>query len=344
MNGHTPPSGGQHYINGVLQSSRSYTIPREPVKFNLNALERVCLLDLDGFREYGDQYGKGEERYYYADHGSNILAVAHLDSVSQHKHFVRAKVADEIIVYNAQLDDRLGAYIILELLPSLGIQCDILLTNGEETGRTTAKHFEPPADKVYDWMFSFDRAGTDVVMYQYETPKYAQLLRESDFTVGKGSFSDIGALGFLGCAGFNFGCGYAEYHSKLAHVKLSDTAQMIQSFVHFYTEHHEEHLVYEPVSSSFKGSGHGGTSAGGAWVSDYGDDWGGERFLAGSRDSRHDDKEYCNMHHGRVDTEDYMYGEACCYNCYRNALLATIKMCKDDLANAKIEENVDTTP
>lgn len=341
MNGYTPHSGG-HHNNSVLPSSRAYTIPREPVKFDLGALEKVCLLDLDDFKEYGYQYGKGEERYYYADHGSNILAVAHLDSVSQYKHFVRAKVADEVIVYNAQLDDRLGAYIILELLPKLGIQCDILLTNGEEVGRSTAKHFEPPADKVYDWMFSFDRMGRDVVMYQYETPKYAQLLRESDFIVAKGSFSDIGALGFLGCAGFNVGCGYADYHSKLAHVKLSDTAYMIQSFVHFYNAHHEEHLAYEPTSSSFKGTGYSGPSRG-EW--DYGDDWGGERFLAGSRASRHDDgKEYCAMHHGRVETEDYVYGEACCYECYRKALVATAKMCRDDLVDAKLEENADATP
>ena len=50
------------------------------------------------------------------------------------------------MVHSGALDDRLGAYIILDLLPKLGINVDVLLTVGEEQGRSTANFFAPLGD------------------------------------------------------------------------------------------------------------------------------------------------------------------------------------------------------
>lgn len=298
-------------------------IPRPKIKFRLPTMERICLMPFEGFSAFGDLHGeKPDEQYYYKDNGSKILAVAHLDSVQRYKHFVVAEVADETIIYNAQLDDRLGAYLILDLLPRYGVKADILLTTGEESGRSTAKFFKPPEGRQYNWIFSFDRMGTDVVMYDYETVELAKLLRESGCTVSKGSFSDIGCLYELKAAGFNFGCGYEDYHSKLAHVALSDTANMVQQFLHFYRAHRNTYLEHTPKKHAYTGSGRG------AYGVDWGDwesDWRKTSAYTGWSASQKslplaDNREYCLMHNGWVEPEQFVYSQDVCYDCFRVSL------------------------
>jgi hypothetical protein len=134
-------------------------------------------------------------------------------------------------VFCPSLDDRLGVYLLSELLPLLGVKFDLLLTDGEERGCSTARWFVPP--RRYNWMFSFDRAGTDVVMYQYDSPANRRLLHRAGFRVGLGSYSDIADLWFLGCAGFNFGCGYHRQHKPDCFADLGETSEMVGRFVRF---------------------------------------------------------------------------------------------------------------
>ena len=187
-----------------------------------------------------------ENFYAFKDNGSNILAVAHLDTVGlahqRAAHFVDTEAGP--VVFSRALDDRLGAYIILILLPALGITCDVLLTTGEESGRSTAAFFEPP--KQYDWIIEFDRGGTDVVMYQYDDQATSDLVEECGAVVGEGIFSDICYLEFLGVKGFNWGVGYRDYHGPRAHAYLDDTFTMVAKFLKFHAAnagsylHHEE--------------------------------------------------------------------------------------------------------
>src|SRR5688572_4953131 len=156
--------------------------------------------------------------YIYQNNNSRILGVAHLDTVLSMNHFYRLKVNQDQIVLNAQLDDRLGAYTLLHLLPSMGLKYDLLLTEGEEMGLSTAAHFK--TDKQYNWMFSFDRKGTDVVMYQYESKPLTAALESSKFKIGIGSFSDIAFLDHLGCKGFNVGTGYHGEHSTMCYANM----------------------------------------------------------------------------------------------------------------------------
>jgi len=86
-------------------------------------------------------------------------------------------------LYHNAVDNRLGVYLGMELLPSLGIGVDLLLTTGEEEGYSTAALFR--TRKRYHWMFSFDRKGEDVVLYQYERPSLVATLREAGFAVGR---------------------------------------------------------------------------------------------------------------------------------------------------------------
>lgn len=171
----------------------------------------------------------------YRDNGADILAVAHLDSVCDTNHFNVVTIKEEKCVLNAQLDDRLGVYLLLDYLPQLGIKYDILLTEGEEVGRSTAKWFE--TSKKYNWMFQFDRAGCDVVLYDYETDIVCEMLEAENWDVGVGSFSDICSLEHLGTVGINFGCGYQNNHSKMAYAFVGDILYDVKRFVKFYNRH-----------------------------------------------------------------------------------------------------------
>lgn len=172
--------------------------------------------------------------YAYRDNGASVLAVAHLDTVAdaatRAAHFVKTEAGT--VVYSRALDDRLGAYVILDLLPRLGITCDWLLTTGEEIGQSTAQYFDAP--KAYDWIIEFDRGGTDVVMYQYDDDDTRELVIAAGATVGEGSFSDIAYLEHLGVKAFNWGIGYRDYHGARAHAYLADTFAMIERFRAFY--------------------------------------------------------------------------------------------------------------
>jgi hypothetical protein len=164
-------------------------------------LNRILDLPIDAFFQYGKPTQTPEGIYFFKDQGAKILAVAHLDTVQKPS---KLKQKHEIIRHNC-LDDRLGAYLLIETLPLWGVKFDLLLTEGEEHCASTAAYFEPP--RQYNWIFSFDRAGTDVVTYQYDSQKIKKLLIENNFTPSFGSYSDICVLDHLGCKGFNFGTG-----------------------------------------------------------------------------------------------------------------------------------------
>lgn len=218
--------------------------------FDRAELRRICEMPE---REFASHYRLGTYRveqvgadfYCYQDNGSNILAVAHLDTVAYTTdrgcQFVDTEAGP--VVFSRALDDRLGAYIILDLLPKLGIVCDVLLTVGEESGQSTARFFDSP--KSYNWMIEFDRGGTDVVLYQYDDKETAALVEATGATVGDGIFSDISVLDHLDCKGFNWGVGYRDYHGPRSHAFLDDTFEMLEYFVLFHADNADEYLFHD---------------------------------------------------------------------------------------------------
>lgn len=184
--------------------------------------------------------------YHFRDNGSTVLAVAHLDTVvdpDRRAPRFRNTQSGPYVVSGA-LDDRLGAYVILGLLPKLGVSCDQLLTVGEEDGESTAEFFKP--DKDYDWIIEFDRSGTDVVMYQFEDEPCRKLVEASGARMGKGSFSDIAYMEHLDVKAFNWGAGYrGDYHSERGYAYLSDTFAMTAKYLRFHEQNAGSTLLHE---------------------------------------------------------------------------------------------------
>jgi hypothetical protein len=211
--------------------------------YRQDKLANICTLPEYKFgRAFGMQTVKVTQRwphdyYHFRDNGARVLAVAHLDTVvpgnRRAPRFRATKNGPRIT--SGALDDRLGAYVILHLLPALGVTCDWLLTVGEESGQSTAEFFK--ADKDYDWIIEFDRGGTDVVMYQYEDRASQQAVEASGATVGNGSYSDIAYLEHLSVKAFNWGVGYrGDYHSEKGYAYLNDTFAMVAKYLRFHAQ------------------------------------------------------------------------------------------------------------
>lgn len=250
--------------------------------FGPEDLRRICQMDERDFAAAYDMKTIKVDQpdpsnfYNFRDNGSDILAVAHLDTVS--KPGARGcnflNTSGGTVVYSRALDDRLGAYTILDVLPRLGLEFDVLLTVGEETGQSTAQFFDAP--KQYNWVIEFDRGGTDVVMYQYEDFEVREMVKDSGAKVGEGIFSDICYLDHLGVKAFNWGIGYQDYHSARSHAYLDDTFGMIAKFMEFhdaqadtYMPHYDDGDYYYGRTSSSIYSQYDNDKELQAWLQDH---------------------------------------------------------------------------
>lgn len=188
---------------------------------------------------------------------AKVLAVVHMDTALGMKEPIFAPTG----VISAALDDRLGAYTILWELGHLPY--DVLLTTGEEIGRSSAQYFRP-AEHAYNWIFSFDRRGTGAVLYQYETDKTVGLLEKVDVRVETGSFSDISYMGHLGVSGINFGVGYNGEHSHKCSARYEDIRTCVNNFRRFWSLFQNKRLTH--TEERWSRYGRGGYNA-------YADGW-----------------------------------------------------------------------
>lgn len=222
--------------------------------FDRKALREALLMPESKF---ADRYGlttvrvpqrKPADFYLFGDNGASkrdgALFVAHLDTVARKRTCAFSETAAGLICHSTALDDRLGAYIGLHLLPALGIATDILLTTGEETGESTAAFFETAGR--YGHIIEFDRGGTDAVLYQYETPAMRDLLETAGWDVGLGSFSDVSYLEHLETVAFNVAAGYRDYHGPRAHAWLEDTFASVAKYLDLHALIDGEHLPHFP--------------------------------------------------------------------------------------------------
>jgi hypothetical protein len=209
---------------------------RVPIKMDLAALRRRCKSSITSIFDWLESEGgkiEGRKGYQHGflDRGSKVLAVAHLDFVGSKVWFDVAKVSGQHWVMCPSLDDRLGVYTILDFLPSVGIEVDILLTENEERGMSTAKDFT--TRKKYNWIVEFDRKGTDVVTYCYTWPKG---VLEEYFKKGFGSYSDIADLDWMGCKAMNVGVGYHNEHTDYSFFVVEEWASQMRKFLRFYRD------------------------------------------------------------------------------------------------------------
>lgn len=181
----------------------------------------------DDFKKVNCNYS---QHYFFKDNNSNVLAVAHLDTVQPDDWYY----IQNNILYSPVTDDRMGVYVLLYMLPRLGVNVDILLTIGEESLNSSAQFFY--TEKQYNWMFSFDRKGEDVVTYSYHNEKFENALLKNGFRFGLGSYSDIVELEQLDCCGVNIGTGFFNYHDLDGYVDLKMLMRQVLRFRNFYNE------------------------------------------------------------------------------------------------------------
>ncbi len=214
---------------------------------------------------------KGKE-YAFQNNSSKILAVAHCDVVERvvkQKHFAIAQLTHDTLIYSTALDDRLGVFTILEVLPALGIKVDVLLTKGEEIGKSTAEAFV--TSKNYNWIVEFDRKGTDAVVYKYGS--WRSTIGDY-FKGGYGSFSDICELEHLGCCGVNVGVGYHDEHTSYCCMSVPEYREQLCRFVTFYhaeKDVHYPHTKYVAPASTYNSWGKNSWAKGRRWRSGYWD-------------------------------------------------------------------------
>lgn len=163
--------------------------------------------------------------------GAKILAVAHIDFLASG---VVHSVSKRRIVSSA-LDDRAGVYIVMDLLPKMGILADVLLTDNEEMGQSTIKDLGISMLEPYNWLVQFDRRNEGAVHYGYK--EMAPLLEKHFPSVEFGAFSCIAAIEACSpvCA-FNVGVGYSQEHSERCELSGKVLHRQMSRFLAFYTE------------------------------------------------------------------------------------------------------------
>ena len=200
-------------------------------------LSEVCKMEKKEFRPFGKTIENPLGELIFQDNNAPILGVAHLDSVS-YQEPVFVKQNKGIFIICPQLDDRLGVWTLL----NLKFNCDILLTDCEETGKSTGQFFHP--EKQYNWIFSFDRGGTDAVTYDYWGDKWDALIAQY-YQIGWGSFSDICFMEHLGCKGVNVGIGYYKQHTLLCHASIERSVELKKRFEKFTKKYSNEFFPHE---------------------------------------------------------------------------------------------------
>jgi hypothetical protein len=238
-----------YWEDKMIKKASHYAIfeAKKETLLSLAALEKRCNMSINEYKSLGEVTLTPDDSYIYIDNGSDILAVAHLDTVKQERHFHHLTLGDnQEYIFSPALDDRLGVYIILDVLPQLGIKVDVLLTDNEERGQSNAYHFK--TKKNYRWLFQFDRAEVnDVAMYDYLSQKYVDIFSKYGLSAVSGSYTDIRDMTHLQRIGFNFSVGYdmRECHSLFSHAKIRDILACIGSFVRFYDDNKNKRHVYK---------------------------------------------------------------------------------------------------
>jgi hypothetical protein len=124
-----------------------------------------------------------------------------------------------------------------------------MLTTGEEKGRSTAKEAHLHVKKDFNWIVEFDRKGSDVVLYQYETKEMVKIVEAAGYKVGKGSYSDISDLWQYKVGAMNVGTGYYRAHAVNSIAILNTTANMVGKFDKFYRDNKERKIEMKDVQS-----------------------------------------------------------------------------------------------
>ena len=199
--------------------------------------EHDIVASIRGFKELKG----GVNSAWFKSNGSTVLAVAHMDTVQSKSYFGMIKIVNDSVIYSPKLDDRVGVYTVLDMLPSLGIKTDILLTTDEEKCQSSARLFN--TGKQYNWLVEFDRRGEDIVTYGMTSRVFEDELEACKFKIGMGSYSDICDLTHLGVCAMNVGVGYEDAHNLNARMSVGAYVRNLKRFLSFY--HKNKDVIFD---------------------------------------------------------------------------------------------------
>ncbi len=174
--------------------------------------------------------------YAFKDNNSNVLLVAHCDTVQP----VRLDDETKHRVTGAGFDDRLGIAMCDRLASELS--CDVLITDHEEIGRSTASNADIPLER-YNLIIGLDREGTDVVTYDIDSPEWLEAL-EDYWHIGHGSFSDIVALSDrIDTCMVNVGTGHYGAHDIDSYYIKTEAEMQYNKAAEFIKQYRGERFV-----------------------------------------------------------------------------------------------------
>jgi hypothetical protein len=211
----------------------------------------VCQMSRAEIMEQMDHvYHLSEDLYLgfkSAKHGeAKILAVAHIDYIGTGKVYCASRKR----VRSSALDDRLGVWFALNIERLTGIPVDIVLTDGEESGRSTADRVPDSYLNTYNWIVEFDREGLTPVYYGYS--EMEDPLTEAFGSTTWGTYSDISEWETeITVGAYNHGVGYKLQHTEFCQVRITDVRRSLSNFVKMYDMwgdviiEHDPDMVYQ---------------------------------------------------------------------------------------------------
>lgn len=211
---------------------------------DLELLEKFCKMGHDEFRDpIGISY-TGDGVLSLIDNNADILGVAYIgEEYPEEVFFSKNKKVGQ--VWSPVLRQRLGAHILINELPALGVEADILIVSDNSLGSSNADVFFGATE--YNWMFSFDLPKTGVALYEYENDHLVAELQSRGFVVRDDpEYAAIEDLWFMGVAGFNFGNGILG-EGKFANLLIRLAEKQMHRFVRFYRALAGQMFEYDPA-------------------------------------------------------------------------------------------------
>jgi len=182
----------------------------------------------------GQVVGMGKRKHVYVDNGSPILLVAHVDTVQTPR-------LNQDQCTGAGFDDRLGVCLAHKLVKEYPAIFDLLLTDFEESGGSTAAFFNPTHE--YNLVVELDREGGDYVDYGLASDELHDLLASYGFTKGRGSYTDICSMPQVECCKINVGIGTFNSHGKKSGYDKAVADLQIARLLSFIRDHHDTRFI-----------------------------------------------------------------------------------------------------
>lgn len=227
----------------------------------LSQLQEFCIAPIEKFRTLGWHLDDGGSHATlipapFGWETAPVLAVAHLDFVGSSPAPYSIESGGDVVVSRA-LDDRLGVFALLDTIPKLlgnSQPYNILLTENEETGKSSAREFGMAIENNrYNWIFSMDRAGTDCAHYTFTDKPWLSQLQKAGWELSNGTYSCIAELDHWSTCAINFGVAYNSQHNDSCWADLETYSNQARRVTKFYMDNHMRKFAHKSEQQKSNG-------------------------------------------------------------------------------------------